>query len=51
MGVDLRGARDWLVTELARGNGPLVLAGLSDTAWTLPYDVVMNPAQVPEHDV
>lgn len=29
-----------LVMELARGNGPQILAGLSDTAWKLPYDVV-----------
>lgn len=35
--------RAWLLMELARGNGPLVLAGLSDTAWMLPYDVVTVP--------
>lgn len=33
----------WMLMELARGNGPLVLAGLSDTAWDLPYDAVMVP--------
>lgn len=32
-----------LVMEIARGQGPLVLAGLSDTAWKLPYDVVTVP--------
>lgn len=32
-----------LVMELARGHGPLILAGLSDTAWKLPYDVVTVP--------
>lgn len=32
-----------LVIELARGNGPLILAGLSDTAWKLPFDVVTRP--------
>ena len=32
-----------LVMELARGNGPQILAGLSDTAWKLPYDVVTVP--------
>lgn len=35
--------RAWLLMELARGNGPLVLAGLSDTAWSLPFDVVTVP--------
>ena len=33
----------WLVTELARGNGPLVLAGLTDRAWDLPYHVLTQP--------
>ena len=33
----------WLVTELARGNGPLVLAGLTDRAWNLPYHVLTQP--------
>lgn len=33
----------WLFTELARGNGPLVLGDLSETAWDLPYHVLTQP--------
>jgi AcrR family transcriptional regulator len=35
--------RAWMLLELARGNGPLLLGGLSDIAWNLPYDTVTVP--------